>query len=143
MPMVSARDLARCTGKIISMMPVIGSLARLMTRFLYCVITSRQSWDRVIALDSDSFCISELRFWLDRIYGIQSRPLSKCTCVEVLKVYSDASGFSCGAYIVDRPDFIFHNIWSNDDCNKSSTYREIKAVFLALRAYGNFLGGKL
>lgn len=29
MPMVSARDLARCTaGKIVSMMPVIGSLAR-------------------------------------------------------------------------------------------------------------------
>ena len=28
MPMDSARDLARCTGKIVSMMPVIGSLAR-------------------------------------------------------------------------------------------------------------------
>ena len=28
MPMVSARDLARCTGKIVSMMHVIGSLAR-------------------------------------------------------------------------------------------------------------------
>ena len=54
------------------------------------------------------------------------------------KVYRDTSGFDCGAYIVDRPGFIFHDIWSNDDCNTSSFYREIKAVVLASRGYGHF-----
>ncbi len=125
-------------GEIVSMMPVIDGLTRFMTRYLYSEIVSRQSWYWVIALEPDSLCISELRFWLDHIDGIQSRHLSKTTCVEVLKVYSDASGFVSAVYIVDRPSFIFHDIWSNDDCNTSSFYREIKAVVLASRGYGHF-----
>ena len=109
-----------------------------MTRYLYSEFVSRPSLDWVIALEPDCLCIFEFRFWLDRIDGIHSKHLSKTTCVEVLKVYSDASGFAYGDYIVDRPGLIFHDIWSNDG-NTSSTYRKNKAVFLALRAYGTVL----
>ncbi len=110
-----------------------------MTRYLYSEIVSRPSLLRVIALEQDSLFISEFIFWLGRIDGIQTRHLSKTTCVEVLKVYSDASGFAGGAYIVDMSGFIFHDIWSNDDCNTSSTYRILNGVVLVLRAYGIFL----
>ena len=45
LPLVTARDLARCTGKTISMSPVIGNVCRLMSRNCYRLIESCTSWD--------------------------------------------------------------------------------------------------
>jgi len=58
LPLVSARSLAQCTGKLISMMPVVGNVARLMTRFLYREIVSRSSWDRLYRVPEGSLCVS-------------------------------------------------------------------------------------
>ena len=46
----SARSLAWVTGKIISMQPVVGSISRLMTRYLYSAIDSGKSWDSSVDL---------------------------------------------------------------------------------------------
>ncbi|XP_052797745.1 uncharacterized protein LOC128229889 isoform X1 [Mya arenaria] len=136
---VSARSLAKCTGKVISMMPVIGNIARLMTRFMYIQICSRTSWDFPFSLEIDCPCISEIRFWLEHVDNSNYRKLGKCTAVDTLEEYSVASSFACGAHIVNMPGFVFHDMWSEDDKDKSSTFREMKAVFLALRAYGHSL----
>ena len=46
----SARSLAQVTGKIISMQPVVGSISRLMTRYLYSATDSGKSWDSPVDL---------------------------------------------------------------------------------------------
>ena len=92
LPFVSARELAKCTGKIVSMMRVIGNLSRLLTRFLYAKIVSRDSWDWSMFIHPGNLCITKLRFWFNKIDGICARNLGHSSCVEVLRVFSDAMG---------------------------------------------------
>ncbi|VDI19346.1 Hypothetical predicted protein [Mytilus galloprovincialis] len=55
LPSISARNLARITGRIVSMSPVLGNVTRLMTRNIYRLIESRVSWDYTFKL-SDQRC---------------------------------------------------------------------------------------
>jgi hypothetical protein len=41
-PLITARNLAQVTGKIISMSPVIGNISRLMTRYCYMIMKRGQ-----------------------------------------------------------------------------------------------------
>ena len=50
-------------------------------------------------------------------------------------VYCDTSHRVTGSFIVNCKDSIFHSAWSNEEKGKSSTFRELKAVFLALRVF--------
>lgn len=138
LPIVSARALAVCAGKLISMIPVLGNIARLMTRFLYKEIENRHSWDFKYSIQGDNACLTELRFWLAQIDNVNCRPLTEYKPTQTI-VYSDASQSGCGAFIVESNVSVFHDTWSNEDARGSSTYREIKAVRLALRAYGQLL----
>lgn len=54
LPQVSARVLDRWTGRIVSMMSVVGNVARLRTRFLYMEIEKRQAWDHVYMVKADN-----------------------------------------------------------------------------------------
>jgi len=69
LPFVSARSLAKVTGRIISLSPpVIGNISRLMIRNIYRMIESRQSWDSKLCL-SDQDVISELIFWNKNVHS--------------------------------------------------------------------------
>ncbi|KAL4236233.1 hypothetical protein ACF0H5_004620 [Mactra antiquata] len=57
-------------------------------------------------------------------------------------VYSDASGFASGAFTVETNSKVFKESWSDLDKSKSSTFREIKAVFLALRSFAEYFKNK-
>lgn len=57
-------------------------------------------------------------------------------------IFSDASDLACGAYAVNIDNFIFHLMWSESEKIKSSTWREIKAVELALSSFKHSLAGK-
>ncbi|XP_053400756.1 uncharacterized protein LOC128557413 [Mercenaria mercenaria] len=138
LPFVTARNLAKVTGKIISMMAVIGNLSRLMTRFLYKEIETRHSWDFHYKLSHRHPCISELSFWLENVDKLNVKNLSVYEPVQTT-VFSDASHTSCGSYIVDCANTVFRSMWSCEEQEKSSTFRELRAVFLALRAYGSTL----
>lgn len=59
---MSAREIARLSGKIISMMPVVGIVCKLMTKNLYRVIESRSSWDAVMNVSVFEGCEQELLF---------------------------------------------------------------------------------
>ena len=69
LPFVSARSLAKVTGRIVSLSTVIGNIFRLMTRNLNRMIESRQSWDSKFCL-SDQDVISELNFWKQNVRRI-------------------------------------------------------------------------
>ena len=49
LPNVSARIVAQFTGKFVSMLPVMGNVARLMSRSCHVAIESLFSWDKTLA----------------------------------------------------------------------------------------------
>ena len=51
-------------------------------------------------------------------------------------MFSDVSSTGCGSYVVKANNSVFHSTWSVEEQPKSSTFRELRAVYLALRAYG-------
>jgi hypothetical protein len=119
-PNLTARQLARVTGKIISMSPVMGNITSLITRHLYMAIEKRKGWDLFLELEFPDFVGSELNFWLQNILKLNRKSLVKYSLPHVL-VYSDASNIAAGAYTVDVDENIFHRMWSSDEVLMSST----------------------
>ncbi|CAC5364665.1 unnamed protein product [Mytilus coruscus] len=129
-PYISARNLAQVTGRIISMSPVIGNITRIMTRYCYMSTESRMSWDSYLVLESKSFVISELKFWLDNIANVNVKTLNQYSQSHVM-IYSDASSIAAGACTVELESKIFHTMWKSSEMLESSTWRELKAIELA------------
>ncbi|CAC5424022.1 unnamed protein product [Mytilus coruscus] len=140
-PYISARNLAQVTGRIISMSPVIGNITRIMTRYCYMSIESRMSWDSYLVLESKSFVISELKFWLDNIANVNFKTLNQYSQSHVM-IYSDASSIAAGACTVELESKIFHTMWKSSEMLESSTWRELKAIELALMSYQYAFAGK-
>ena len=47
-------------------------------------------------------------------------------------VYTEASSFVCAGFTVETYTRVVHKMWSSKEALKSSTYRELKAVFITL-----------
>jgi ribonuclease HI len=47
-------------------------------------------------------------------------------------VCTEASSFACAGFTVETYTRVVHKMWSSEEALKSSTYRELKAVLLAL-----------
>ena len=141
LPMVSARDLARCTGKIISMSPVIGNVCRLMSRNCYRLIESRTTWDCLLPLGDFDLVSRELNFWLLNLTSLNSRCLKHYSRSDAI-VFSDASSVAAGAICVQHDQKVFHQMFSESERCSSSTYRELLAIKQALLTFENDLMGK-
>ena len=129
---IPVRLLASVVGKIISMCLALGDIARLRTRFLYFLIQSRLSWNDRITVTSEAK--DELLFWLDNIDSFNGRQVWR-TPSAVRVIYSDASDTGFGSYSVSHGNHIAHGQWSPTESVKSSTWRELKAVTLTLKAF--------
>ena len=138
---LSARQLARCTGKLVSMQPVYGNLVRLMTRQLYLLIESRCSWDEPFKINHGHKCLGELEFWFSNLRCRNYRKLGSYEPTHLI-AYSDASNFAAASFIVNCINSVHRSVWSEIEQIKSSTFREIRAVYFGLRAYARFLEGK-
>jgi len=57
-------------------------------------------------------------------------------------VYSDASDTAAGACTVEVENKIFHRMWNSQEVLESSTWRELKAIELALLSFQNVFTGK-
>lgn len=137
----TARKLAQCTGKIISLSPVVGNVTRLMTRHCYMCIEKRKTWDSVLSVEFPDQVIGELKFWLNNTGSLNCKKLDSYSKSSVA-IFSDASNSAGGAYTVDIDKHIFHQMWSKVEMSKSSTWREMKAIEQALISYQNLLTGK-
>ena len=73
-PYVTARECASIAGHMMSMSPVLGSLTRIKTRFLYKVIDSVSTWDSRFNIGLHNDCLSEIYFWKSNIVSLNSRP---------------------------------------------------------------------
>ena len=58
---VTAHEIARLTGTIISMGLAFGPITRLWTRGLYCNLMFTASWSKTVQLDDEA--IKEIMFW--------------------------------------------------------------------------------
>ena len=141
LPSTTARFLAKIVGMVISMMPVIGNVARLMTRNLYELIQSRDGWDNGFKMPREHSAINEIFFWNDTLRQLNKRMLTQNVLPETV-MFSDASGTAAGAYSVSFVNSVFHAFWSDEDAKTSSTFREIKAVLLAFRSFQSILANK-
>ena len=140
-PRVTARLLAKCTGKVISLSPVIGNVCRLMTRHCYKAIESRLSWDGPLVCENIECVLNELDFWITYISKLNVKHMHRYSSSDVL-ICSDASSVAAGAVCIEHDKKVFHQMFSDSEIQTSSTFREMLAIDRALLAFEPFLGGK-
>ena len=131
-----AKYLASIIGKIISMSVAIGPVTRLMTRSLYGLLNTRQAWCDMLAVTPEAR--AELEFWLCEIAKFNGQDIWPSPSA-VRVVYTDASLQGYGGYTVEHGCHIAHGHWLQEEANKSSTWRELRAVRQVLEAFASKL----
>ena len=134
--LVSTRELASITGFVISLSPVFGNLSRIMSRHCQISIAASPGWDFVSELDS--YCVAELQFWLSSIKKYNSKNCFQSSSHNQI-VYSDASGFACGAIILNNNTQICHRPFTQEERVFRSTHRELIAIEYSLKAFAPIL----
>ena len=128
----SFRELARIAGSIISVALAVGPISRLLTRQMYFAIETRSAWDDTIHF-SPSLLI-ELKFWfcnIDCFNGYSLRPPLATHTV----VFSDASDVAFGGFSASLDGTVVSGMWEPEDIGRSSTFRELKAIYFVLLSY--------
>jgi hypothetical protein len=86
---VSARNLARTVGRIISMSFALGNICQIMTRNLHVPIQNRVFWDKPVILDKLVF--DELLFWSNNLDTLPFRSLAPVFRVPERILFTDAT----------------------------------------------------
>ena len=136
--LVHVRQLASCVGQIISMSLAVGPVARLRTRALYGVNNSRHSWADRLPLPAAAQ--EELVFWKSCLAQFNGQPIWFSPGATRV-VYSDASSSGYGGHAVEVGPWVAHGQWSAYEATLSSTWRELKAVFMVLCSLAPKLAG--
>ena len=105
---------------------------------MYCAINSRQSWCDTLVLPRDAH--DELSFWFSNIERLNGKPIWFSSGA-TRAVYSDASNTGYGGCMVELCPEVAHGQWSEDEAKLSSTWRELKAVYLVLLSFAQKLAG--
>ena len=115
---IPAKGLASLTGKIISISMALGPVARLMTRSLYALINTRQTWCELLNIIEGAK--EEIQFWLTKIQKFNGQDIWLGPSA-LRVVYSDASNAGYGGYTVEHGCYIVHGLWLPEEVDKSST----------------------
>ena len=120
-------------------------MAQLRSRYTIMNICQQNHWDKIFCLSSDSPVIDEIFFWKNNLKSINHRFIVDYSLPQVF-VYSDASHSGCGAWakIGSNDDVMLkcNFSWSELERGKSSTWRELKGIALALLSFTPDLQGK-
>ena len=111
-----ARSLASITGKLISMSIALGPVTRLMTRGLYALINTHNSWCYTLTISPEA--IKELQFWLGQINNFNGQNMWHSPSA-IRVVYSDASSSGYGGYLVEHGCHIAHGQWLPNERTQS------------------------
>ena len=126
------RKLASVCGKIISLGSCVGNVSRLMSRNLFAVINTAPTWNSCVRLSSEA--LDELNFWKSNVASLNGITIWPVRHKPSKIVYSDASGSACGSFI-EFEGKMFHQNWSGFEKAQSSTFRELLAVSLSMKAF--------
>ncbi|GAQ93297.1 hypothetical protein KFL_014250010 [Klebsormidium nitens] len=115
--------------------------ARLFSRSLHRVLSSRTSWRSILSLDQPA--LTELRFWRDSLEQFSSRPLWRNhSLVLVLNYDAGADGWG-GHFLLHGVEQRARGVWAHDERHgvKSSTWRELEGLRRLLLSVGHLLRG--
>ena len=129
---IITRGLASVTGQIISMACAVGNVTRLFTRNCDAASECRSSWDQLLHVSPE--VRFELSFWLNNIDFTNGKVMSPKS--SAAGVYSDASDSGFGGYYVQCGLDLVSGVWSREEMQTSSTFREILAVKFVLLSLG-------
>ena len=134
---VHVKSVLSVAGQIISLSSCVGSVTRIMTRHHFSVVNSAFSWDSEVFLSDDS--IAEINFWANNVDSLNGKVYWRAQSLLVRVSFFDASDSACGAFVESYSELVFHQNWSPEEKVQSSTWRELKAVCLALKAFAGRL----
>ena len=136
---VKVIKVASIVGQIISMSVVIGHISQIMTRYLSADVLEAKHWEQYIQISEES--MKQLVFWKDNIKLINSKDIfesQKCTKI----VFSDASSTGYAGYEVSTVNGVSHGMWAENEAVKSSTWRELVAVYRVLSSLVHILANQ-
>ena len=136
----TARRLASFVGQVISLGPVMGGITRLRTKFSSMLIARALSYDEVIS--ATPMVVKEMLFWKENIYSLNCRSCKREDPPVSVLVKGDASATGCGGFIVDS-NLKAARLFTQEECQMSSTWRELENIHFSLSALGDSLSGKV
>ena len=136
-PKLRVRNVASVCGFVISLTVALGPVARLFTRQMYFFIQMRDLWNDV--LPAPEGVLDELRFWSNHVEAFNGYPINRPLSSSAT-LTCDASGSGYGAHLaIGHVRHFCSGVWNAFERVHSSTYRELMAVYLALKSFVNFL----
>ena len=124
---------------VISMKFVIKDTVNLMTRFLYKIIDSCNKWDTNVNITNYPNAYGEIIFWRDNVDELNSRDTIDKELPPKFEVHSDASNDALGV-VVNIGMSCHRNLSEGERC-KSSTWREVTAIFYGLEVFEECFAG--
>ena len=82
----------------------------------------------------------ELEFWQQNVQHLNGRPI-RMSAGATRIAFSDASNSGYGGYVVELGPHFTNGLWSDEEAKLSSTWRELKAVYLVLKGFSAQLEG--
>jgi hypothetical protein len=132
---ITARRLARTLGTLIANSPAVEPTP-IMTRHLFSCLRQKTTWESLIYLDADA--MEELKWWHANIREWKSTPTTLTTPTMVMT--TDASTTGWGATLEGYSTA--HGFFPPEIQARSSNYRELYAVLLALGAFKEKIQGQ-
>ena len=135
----SVRKLAAVVGQIVSMLPVLGDIARLKSRKSQIAVAAANTWDENIQLTDE--IKEEFSFWqanLDRLNRRNCFATQGPLVVDLME--GDASNSGCGSIL--NGDLVAAKIFNSYEKLQSSTYREIANIHFSLVSFLDRIKGR-
>ena len=131
---ISARTLARIAGQCVSVAWCVEP-AKLLLRGVYRVLSTRQSWSSQLILTPH--CREDLAWWVEAVNCWNGKSI--CHRPIEAQVITDASHLAWGAVLGNKRA---GGDWDIATSRRSSNYRELLAILLALLSFQSDIRGK-
>jgi hypothetical protein len=134
---LAARQLAAFGGKAQFHYLAIAP-ARFFLRELHCVLATRKGWGGRVRMTHR--LRRDLEWW--RTIPDQHNGRSIYKPIETAYLYADSSGYRWGAILNNNPAYQARDFWYDDDRRQHITWKELRAVRLAIESFLPQLRGR-
>ena len=147
---VTVRHVARLVGLLVSFYLAMGPISRFQSRGLMTLVATtvkKSGWNAHVLLDSESKI--ELDFWMKNmreLNGALMRSGGVVNTLDTRDLFSDAGELLVGSTEFvngqEREDLRLQESLDSSDVGQSSTFRELRALEIALSVRGQSLQGQ-
>ena len=149
-PNVSARQVAKLVGSLVSMNLVLQDKAIFYSRFLQHMVNQREilnlSWDSKLDLSKFSFnneALADLDFLRLNFESLNFRSFLMPPNRDYIRIFGDASNKGLGGFLeLDGQKFPFVKSLTAEEKKKSSTFRELLAINFAVESFQQLIQKK-